>query len=184
MLDLHRVRTMFGVVSYTSRYIHFHFVFLNKFTLLYFRATNLSSLSRLWIFRMYICDVGKYLWLISNNLVNALVCRDMLSHHHSCLKHMENVCTDFRIKLRLIYIRWIRNRFDVRCAICIRTIERFILLLVCFHCFVFFFEWNKGALPIIHWLIDFLSRVKCLRFAYKRQDRKTYQIKQSKMCIL
>lgn len=79
------------------RYIHFHFVFLNKFALLYFCAPNLSSLSRLWIFQMYICDVGKYLWLISNNLVNALVCRDMLSHHHSCLKHMENVCTDFRM---------------------------------------------------------------------------------------
>lgn len=79
------------------RYIHFHFVFLNKFALLYFCAANLSSLSRLWIFRVYICDVGKYLWLISNNLVNALVCRDMLSHHHSCLKHMENVCTDFRM---------------------------------------------------------------------------------------
>lgn len=79
------------------RYIHFHFVFLNKFALLYFCAANLSSLSRLWIFQMYICDVGKYLWLISNNLVNALVCRDMLSHHHSCLKHMENVCTDFRM---------------------------------------------------------------------------------------
>lgn len=79
------------------RYIHFHFVFLNKFALLHFCAANLSSLSRLWIFRVYICDVGKYLWLISNNLVNALVCRDMLSHHHSCLKHMENVCTDFRM---------------------------------------------------------------------------------------
>lgn len=97
-------------------------------------------------------------WLISNNLVNALVCRDALSHHRltethgKCVLRFQNIfaadlCSvdsESLLQTRKCCVPFVFAHAIPPCIL---------LVVVCVDC-----SWNNGAFPIIHWLIDFLAR--------------------------